>query len=512
MSEKFNVPSELPRYPRSMWRTVTTLPTFPELKEEIKVDAAVIGAGIAGVTTAYLLSLEGYKVALVDASEILSGTTGFTTAKISAQHGLIYSELLTNFRPEIPRSYYEANMEGLRFIREMVETHGIDCDFKEETAYLYTNQEDKLDDLRKEFDAYQELGIPGQWHDSLPIPVDAIGAISMPGQAQFNPIKYLKFLVEKFIENGGLIYENTTIEGAVYGKPIKAYTIDAELQINCNEMIVTTHYPFWNVPAGYFSRLNVERSYALVVKPETTFHGGMYLNIDDEKRSIRSATFEGEEVLIVGGENHVPGKSDNTFDHYLELEKFAGKTFGSREIPFRWSAQDITTLDKIPYIGPLSADYPFAFIATGFNKWGMTNGTFAGLLLRDNVLRRSNPHMETFNPGRFNDKSLAQNLATGVKMAKELIAGKFAGAHEKIDSLEPDEGGMVRHNGKKVGAYRDPKGELFLVDTTCTHMGCETAWNEAERSWDCPCHGSRFSYTGEVLEGPATDPLERIKE
>ncbi|WP_172194713.1 FAD-dependent oxidoreductase [Saccharibacillus qingshengii] len=512
MSEKFNVPSELPRYPRSMWRTVTTLPTFPEMHEDIKVDAAVIGAGIAGVTTAYLLSLEGYKVALVDAGQILDGTTGYTTAKISAQHGLIYSEFLTNFRPEIARSYYEANVEGLNFIRDMVKKNGINCDFKEETAYLYTNQDDKLDDLRKEFEAYQELGIPGQWHDSLPIPVAAKGAISMPGQAQFNPLKYLKFLVEKIIENGGLIYENTTIEGAVYGKPIEAYTIDGQHRIYCNEMVVTTHYPFWNVPAGYFTRLSVERSYALAVKPETSFHGGMYLSIDDEKRSIRSAMFEGEEVLIVGGENHPTGKDENTFDHYLALEKFAGETFGSREIPFRWSAQDITTLDKIPYIGPLSSDYPFTFIATGFNKWGMTNGTFAGLLLRDNVIRRSNPHMNTFNPGRFNDKSMNQTVVTGLKMAKELIKGKFGGVDEKISNLEPDQGALVRHNGKKVGAYRDPKGELFLVDTTCTHMGCETAWNEAERSWDCPCHGSRFSYTGDVLEGPATDPLERLPE
>lgn len=512
MSEKFNVPSELPRYPRSMWRTVTTLPTFPELREDLKVDAAVVGAGIAGITTAYLLSLEGYKVALIDAGLILDGTTGYTTAKISAQHGLIYSEFLTNFRPEIAKGYYDANVEGLRFIREMVETHGIDCDFKEETAYLYTTQEDKLDELRKEFDAYRELGIPGQWHDSLTIPVDAKGAISMPGQAQFNPLKYLKFLVEKIVENGGLIYENTTIEDTKYGKPIELYTSDNANTIFCNELVVTSHYPFWNKAAGYFSRLSTERSYALAVKPETSFEGGMYLSIDDAKRSIRSASFEGEEVLIIGGENHPTGKSDNTFEHYLELEKFAGTTFGVREIPFRWSAQDITTLDKIPYIGPFSADYPFTFIATGFNKWGMTNGTFAGMLLRDNILRRSNPYMDLFNPGRFNDKSMNQNIATGFKMAKELIAGKFAGAHEKIGNLEPDEGATVRHHGKKVGAYRDPKGELFLVDTTCTHMGCETAWNEAERSWDCPCHGSRFSYTGEVLEGPAKEPLKRVEE
>ncbi|MDO3410130.1 FAD-dependent oxidoreductase [Saccharibacillus sp. CPCC 101409] len=512
MSEKFNVPSELPRYPQSMWRTITTLPTFPELREDIEVDVTVVGAGIAGVTTAYLLSLEGYKVALIDAGRILDGTTGYTTAKISAQHGMIYSEFLTNFRPEIAKAYYEANDEALRFIRETVRANDIDCDFKEETAYVYTNQEDKVDDLRKEFDAYQELGIPGQWHEGLPIPVEAKAAISMPGQAQFNPLKYLKFLVEKIVENGGVVYENTTIEDAEYGKPIQVFTTDKANTIRCNEMVVASHYPFWNFQAGYFSRLKIERSYALAVKPETTFQGGMYVSIDDEKRSIRSATFEGEEVLIVGGENHEPGKSDKTFDHYLALEKFAGTTFGVTEIPFRWSAQDITTLDKIPYIGPFSSDYPFVFIATGFNKWGMTNGTVAGLLLRDNILRRTNPYMDVFNPGRFNDKSMNQNIVTGFKMAKELIAGKFAGAHEKLSNLEPDQGALVRHHGKKVGAYRDPQGELFLVDTTCTHMGCETAWNEAERSWDCPCHGSRFSYSGEVLEGPAKEPLKRVEE
>ncbi|WP_233281267.1 MULTISPECIES: FAD-dependent oxidoreductase [Paenibacillus] len=505
--------SELPQLPESLWRATTELPAFPRLAEDIETEVAIVGAGITGITAAYLLAKEGKNVVLLDAGSILDGATGFTTAKVTAQHGLIYNELMQHFGEEQARLYYEAQTEAMDWMKAMARELNAECDWVEEDAYIYTTEEDKKkSQLEEEYQAYQKLGIPGEWLDRLPLPMQITGAIKMPGQYRFHPLAYLKRLVEEFLKLGGKIYENTTMdEQADTEGPVKLYTERGHHQVTCQHAISASHFPFYDGKGMYFARLHVERSYVVAIKPETAYPGGMYLSVDQPSRSLRSVSYAGEELVLVGGEDHVTGRSQCTHGHYEKLEVFGGNLLGASAIPYRWSTQDLITIDNLPYIGPLTSKEDRIFVATGYRKWGMSNGTAAALLLRDQILGRDNRFSSLFSPSRFKADPSIKNLVTqGAGVAKELISGKLDLSHAKISEVKPGEAAVVRHHGQRAGAYRDEQGQLFLVDTTCTHMGCETEWNDGERSWDCPCHGSRFGFDGKVLEGPAIEPLRKL--
>lgn len=506
--------SELPQFPESLWRASTELPSFPRLAEDILVDAAIVGAGIAGVTTAYMLTQKGYKVALLDAGKILDGATGYTTAKVTAQHGVIYNELLQHFGEEKARQYYQANTEALQWMKQHVEAHQIDCNWEPEAAYVYADSEEGVDKLKKEFEAYQTLGIPSEWVDSLPIPLEIKGAIRMPDQARFNPLPYLKHLIGHIQEAGGLIYEETMITEKLDKEgPFTLYTARGDHAIRCKHVISTSHFPFYDGGGFYFTRLRPERSYVVAVKPETQFAGGMYINVEQESRSLRSASWNGEELVLVGGENHKVGQGICTYRHYENLEMFGGELLGIKSIPFRWSTQDLITLDKVPYIGQIASDEEGIYVATGFGKWGMTTSSVAAHIITDQLQGIDNPYSELYTPSRFKaDPSILNMVKENANVAKEFISGKIGIIRREPEELEKDEGGTVLFKGKRAGAYRDREGQLHIVDSTCTHMGCEVEWNDAERSWDCPCHGSRFHYDGQVLEGPAEEPLAKLDQ
>ncbi|MGG3280739.1 FAD-dependent oxidoreductase [Paenibacillus solani] len=504
---------ELPQYPESLWLATTDLPSFPRLTEDIETDVAVVGAGITGITTAYLLAEAGKDVVLIEAGQILNGTTGHTTAKVTAQHGLIYHELMSHFGEEKARLYYEANREAIEFIRNIIGGEEDKFGLKLEDAHIYAQQDDKyLSKLQDEIKAYEKLGIPGEWLDSLPLPIPTLGAIKMPGQYQFHPTQYLKHLLEQFLKLGGRIYESTTMdEKAETEGPITLLTKRGGHRVTCNHAVSASHFPFVDGKGLFFTRLHVERSYAIAIKPETAYPGGMFLSVDEPSRSLRSASYNGEELVIVGGENHPTGRSICTHQHYENLEEFAGNLLGASAIPFRWSTQDLITLDKVPYIGPLTSHQDRIFVATGFRKWGMTTGTLAANLICDQILEKDNRYADVFSPSRFQaDPSVKTFIVQNAMVAKDFVAGKMEMSHADISELKAGEGAVVRHNGQRAGAYKDDKGNLHLVDTTCTHLGCEVEWNEGERSWDCPCHGSRFRYTGEVIEGPAIEPLKQL--
>ncbi|GIO86463.1 oxidoreductase [Paenibacillus faecis] len=503
----------LPQYPKSLWKDTTSFPSFPALQEDIQTDVLIAGAGITGITAAYLLVKAGLSVAVVDAGNILDGTTGYTTAKITSQHGMIYDSLISHFGEEAARLYFEANEEALRFMDETVREHRIDCQFKREDAYLYADSEEQLTQLKNEWAAYEKLNLPGKWEDALPLPVEALGAIRMPDQARFHPLQYLRTLVDFVSEHGGKFYENSTVADSAeeMGDGKLLLKTESGVIITCRHAISASHYPFFDGGGLYFTRLHADRSYAVAIEPETPFEGGMYINCGNPKRSLRAAEFDGKQLILVGGESHKTGQSDCTIKHYEELEKFGGLTFGIKSIPYRWSAQDLVTIDQVPYIGPVTSDHPRIYVATGFAKWGMTSGTLSALLLSDLIQGKENRYADLFTPSRFKANPSIKNIAVqNVDVAKQLIAGKVEIIHRRPEELGPDEGGTVRHLGKRAGAYRDPDGHLHLVDTTCTHMGCECNWNQAERTWDCPCHGSRFDHTGAVIEGPATENLKPL--
>lgn len=500
----------MPQFPESYWTEVDS-PPFPKLAENAEADIVIVGAGITGITAGLLLVQEGFKVIILEAGKVMNGTTGYTTAKITAQHGLIYDELISHFGVEKARSYYEASKEAQNFIEKIVIEKKIDCDLSKEDAYIYAVSKENQQKLEKEMLAYEKLGIQGHLTDSIPVPIETQSVLVMKEQAQFHPLKYLSKLVQSFISLGGTIYEHTTVAEAEEGDKPKAITVEG-YRVKGKYIISASHFPFTDLKGLYFARLLPERSYVLGIQTDSDFPGGMYYSADKPVRSIRSTPFNGEKLILVGGEGHKTGQGINTLKHYMALEKFAEDTFGIKVFPYRWSAQDLVTLDKVPYIGPITAKHPNLLVATGYRKWGMTNGTAAALLLRDIILGKENRFAELFTPSRFvADPSIKKLISFNADTAGHLIKGKLEYVPKTMKDLNADEGAPVIVNGKRAGAYKDKEGVLHVVDTTCTHMGCETEWNEAERSWDCPCHGSRFSYTGKVLEGPAEKPLKKIK-
>lgn len=501
---------EMPQFPESYWREFE-LPLFNKLSEDMSFDVAIVGGGITGITAGYLLSKEGLKVAIIEAGRILTGTTGHTTAKVTAQHNIIYDEFINHFGEEKARMYYDANIESLNFIRKTVQLNNMDCDFSDQDAIIYAVAEQGTSKIEKEAKAYQKLGITSSTINSIPFDIDIKTGLVMHNQGQFHPLKYLNHLVKLFMEAGGTIFENTAAADIEDGENPKVLLRNGK-KISCNYIIAASHFPFCDKKGMFFARMYVERSYILGVKTKKPYPGGMYISADTPTRSLRSTPLNGEELVLVGGDGHKTGQGIDTMEHYKALEQFADGVLGIEEYKYRWSAQDMYTLDKMPYVGPITENQPRVLIATGFRKWGMTNGTAAAILLKDTILERENQYKELFSPNRFHaDPEVKKFISVNADVAKHLIKGKLEFIPVVPDDLEVDEGSPVMVNGKRAGAYRDKEGKLHIVDTTCTHLGCEVEWNHGERTWDCPCHGSRFSIDGEVLDGPAVRPLDKVE-
>ncbi|WP_421380524.1 FAD-dependent oxidoreductase [Bacillus salacetis] len=507
---------KIPKESHSYWRKAAEENglVFKKLGNKThETDVTIVGAGITGIIAAYLLSREGKKVALVEASRVIDGTTGYTTAKIAAQHGLIYDDLMKHHGEEKASQYYHANTEALDFIEKLTEELNIDCEFTKQPSYVYAETEQGAEKLKKEAEAYRKLDIPGELTTETDLPFQVTSALKMPNQAQFHPVKFLMPLLDEIQKNGGKIYEQTRVTKITEDNLAEVVTEEGG-KLTSPKVIVSTHFPINDFKGLYFSRLDIERSYILAAKTDDRVPDGMYLSADQPKRSIRyAADSNGSKMILFGGDSHKTGQGGNTEEHYQNLKHFAERYFSVEDYPYRWSAQDLTTLDKVPYIGPVTEHQPNIMVATGYAKWGMTNGTAAALLLSDLVLQKENRFQELFSPSRFNANPSIKNFVTeNANAAKEFVKGKLDKHDRKLEELENGEGGVVTVDGKRAGAYRNESGEITVVDTTCTHMGCELGWNNAEKSWDCPCHGSRFSSSGDVIEGPAVKPLKKIYE
>lgn len=509
MTDRIQENGKLPEAHKSYWKDSISLPEFSPLEKDLSVDAVIVGGGITGITAAYLLVNEGLKVAVLEANKLVGGTTGYTTAKITAQHGLMYDEFIRNFGKSKAKLYYEANTEALNFIKQTVEEHKINCDFSTQDAYLYATTDQSAQKLQKEAEAYQQLDINGKLVDKIPFNIPVKNALLMKEQAQFHPAKYLAHLVQIITEKGGLIFEKTTCVNVETGDQPTVLTREG-VRASGKYVLSCSHFPFYEGLGFYSTRMHASRSYVLAAKTEKEYPGGMYISVDKPERSLRSVTVNGEEMVLIIGEDHKTGQGKDTLEHYKALEAFGQEVFGLKDIPYRWSAQDLVTLDKIPYIGEITANEPNVLIATGYRKWGMTSGTAAALLFKDMVLENNNAYQDLYAPSRFYaHPSLKNFLMDNGDVAAHLIKGKFEIPDRSIETLSKDEGAVVSINGHRKGAYKDREGNLHIVDTTCTHIGCEVEWNSGERTWDCPCHGSRFSYTGEVVEGPAEKPLQQ---
>jgi len=507
------LPFTFPNNTNSLWHETTKLPTYPTLEENLEVDITIVGGGITGITLAYLLRQEGYSICLIDANRFLSGTTGNTTAKITVQHGLIYDELINNFDLDTAKLYYEANERALQFMKKTIEENKIDANFTTAPSFLYSTEGDNTEKLEKELAAYEAIGIQETLTTKTELPFQVRQALKIENQAHFHPLHYLTYLLEECNKAGVKLYENTRALSIEYSKrPIVICKDD--YRIVSHYVVQTSHYPIFDGEQFFPLKMYADRSYALAAKTKTTVDG-MYINIDTPTRSIRPVTIDGDQGMLFAGENHRTGVSDHPMaEHFNQLASFAEKNFTIETIDYQWSDQDYTTADKLPYIGTMTAEKDNVFVATGFRKWGMTNGTNAALLLRNLIINKKCRFADLFSLQRKTkiNPNLKNMFTFNAEVAKQLVKGKLDGEEGDISKLEKGKACTIIKEGNRIGVYKDEEDQLYAVDTTCTHLGCELNWNDAEKSWDCPCHGSRFSYEGKVLNGPAVRDLTRYKD
>jgi glycine/D-amino acid oxidase-like deaminating enzyme/nitrite reductase/ring-hydroxylating ferredoxin subunit len=483
----------------SIWlETGPAGPEHPRLTRDIEADVCVIGAGIVGVTTALLLHEAGLRVVVLDANRVGHGVTGHTTAKVSSQHGLKYAQLRSQHGAATARVYGEANQAALEWIADRVARDRIACDFRRRSSYVYADDRDQIEEEAR---AAQDAGLPATRVHSTPLPYPVGAAVRFDDQAELHAYKYLLGLAAQLPE----IYERTHAVQVV-GEAVRT----PGGMVTAGHTIVATHFPFPDRSLA-FARVHPQRSYAIACRIAGAPPEGMFISASQPTRSIRAVPVDGEELLLVGGEGHKTGTGGDTTERYTALEAFAREHWDVRSVEYRWSAQDNTTGDGIPFAGWLTPWEPSVLMATGFAKWGFTNGTAAAFVLRDLVLGRETLQTKLFDPTRLNARAALPSLLK----ENAQVAARFVGDRIKqrggrdIEDLRPGEGDIVRLDGEKVAGYRDEDGTLIAVSSVCTHLGCQVNFNRAERSWDCPCHGSRFAVDGSVLQGPAVHRLQR---
>lgn len=496
--------------PQPYWMDSTPKTEYPSLEEDLKVDIAIIGGGITGIACAYLLGRKGVRTAIIEADRIAQGTTGHTTAKITSQHGLFYSKIKNQVSGELAQQYAHANEAAIATIEKIIAEHGIQCDFIPQASYVYTMDDKYIDQISGEANAASSLGIKASYLEEIPLPFQIKAAVRFDGQAQFHPRKFILPLANEIVTGGSRIFEQSRI---VNIEENGSYTLITEKgkRITAEKVILASHYPCYNKNGMYFARIYPERSYVVAIKAKEPYPGGMYITAEEPGRSLRSQPSEKGELILIGGEHHKTGQGGDTSRHYEALADFANDIFTVEDIPYRWSTQDCMTLDDLPYTGHFTSKTPNMFIATGYGKWGMTNSIASAMILRDLIIHGKSPWQDVYNPSRQTATASAKNfIVENLNVAGKLIEGKISPIPEEAH-IRPGEGKIIEADGQRSGAYRDEQGTLHVVDTTCTHMGCELNWNSAEKSWDCPCHGSRFTYEGDIIEGPAVRPLKPRK-
>lgn len=498
--------------PTSYWMDSTPTPDHPTLERDLEVDVAVVGGGFTGITTALLLAKEGRSVAVVEAGRIGGGTTGHTTGKVTPLHGLVYDELRSRFGIQGAAAYAAAQQAGLGLVRALVAEHGIDCDLREQAAYTYAADADQVPDVEKEAEAARDVELAAELVDDVTLPYPVEKAVRLGGGADFHARKFVLGAGEALLTAGGQVFEQTPVV-TLREKGGPCLETEGGMRIRAEHVVVATLMPVFD-RAVYWTRLTAKRSYSIACRIRGEVPDGMYISAGQPTRSIRGIVAGDEELLMVGGEGHNTGEDDDTRERYAALEDFARRHWDVVEVTHRWSAHDLQPADGVPYIGRYTPISKHVWTAAGFRKWGFTNGAFAAQLLTALISGREHEHADFFDPYRFTPLRSAKGVAAEVlKDGRHFVGDRLRGADAgSLDEVPAGEARLVRVGGKLVGAFRDDAGAVQAVNPTCTHVGCRLGWNTAERSWDCPCHGSRFAPDGSVLQGPATAPLERLDD
>jgi len=494
---------------KSFWIDTAEAESFPSLSQDIEVDVAIVGGGIVGVMAATFLKEAGKSVALLDARRVVAGVTGHTTAKVTSLHTLVYDELIHKFGKDKARLYGESNQWAIQSINNLSRERGIDCEFRETTSYTYTVADDYISKIEKEAEAARSLGLPAEYLDVIPLPFPVKAAVAFSGQAEFHPRRFLLPLVSAIPGDGSYVFEETRVTDISDGDPCSVSANNHT--VTARDVIVATNMPILN-RGLFFARAEPSRGYALAMEvPEERVPDGMFINVGAPTHSVRRAPYDGRSVLILAGEGHHVGEGGEHRKHWDRLEEWGRNDLGATDVLYRWSTQDFYSLDKVPFIGKMDPLTNHLYTATGFSAWGMTNGVVSGRLLADLITEVPNPWAELYDPNRINVKSLPSFAKKGGHDAKRLIGDRLKNGldPEETAELPAGAGAIFDIAGEKVAVHRDDSGQLHAVSAVCTHLGCIVAWNDAERSWDCPCHGSRFGTDGSVLQAPAPTPLEK---
>ena len=488
----------------SYWIASSGVPERAPLPGDADADVVVVGGGITGLTAALFAARGGARVMVLEARRLAMGTTGNTTAKVTALHGLVYSELERRLGLEAARAYAELNRLGLEQVRTLVTDLGIDCDLEEMDAVSYTLRDDRRPEIEREVEVASSLGFPASHAEKLSLPYPVAGAVRFKRQAQFHPRRYALGLASAIERAGGTVHESTRV-------------LDAELEgdrcqvktergvVHADRVVVATLLPVVD-RIGLFARTEASRSYALSANAPDTSVSAMYLSVDSPTRSVRPHPDPAGNKLIITGEGHKTGQDPQPLQRFDALERYARERLGAQP-EYRWSAQDYRASDGLPFIGRLYPRSERIVGVTGLRKWGLTNGTAAAVLLADLVLGREHPLASTFDTTRVRPIAGAPAFVkANVNVAQRFVGDRLR-TKPSLDEVRPGEGAVIRHGGRHVAAYRREDGTVSAVAARCTHLGCLVAFNAAERTWDCPCHASRFDTDGRVIEGPATRRL-----
>lgn len=495
----------LPKRIESLWVATTSKTSYPNLEKDMNIDVAVVGGGIAGLTAAYILKRRGLRVAVIEATTIIEGTSGNTTAKITSQHELKYSYLIKKFGEKEAQIYADSNQWAIGEYKRIIDVEKIDCDFRMLPAFTFSTTEKGMEQIRQEVEAAQKLHLSATFVEGDErIPVTITGAVKFDNQACFHPRKFLLSLAQKIMGDGSFIFEKTKATNLKEEGGLVEVQTERGI-IRAKSAIIATNYPIYDT-GGFFLKMNQMRSYALAVKINSPLPQGMSIGMDNVPLSFRPQTGKEGEWLIVGGQDHVVGESDDAGDRFEKLEKEAAAQLDIKSIDYKWAAQDSTPIDKVPYIGRMPKSKNI-FVTTGYGEWGMTSSMVSSRLLADLITGKENKWADLYNPSRIKPlASVKKTVKQGVGTAKGF--GSYITKRDKsVEDIKPNEGKIITRNGRKLAVFRDREGKWHIRSAVCTHMGCIVDFNKTEKTWDCPCHGSRFTTNGDVLNGPAIKKL-----
>ena len=501
---------------KSLWIEESEKTDFPQLLKDENADVCVIGGGITGVVTAYLLAQKGKKVILLEKNRVGMGVTAYSTAKLTSQHGLFYKYLKDKNGEEFAKRYLEANEKGISLAREIIKKENINCDYEVKDAYVFATDKSELEKVNEEVNVLKKIGFDAEFVNSINIPAkNVLGAIKFKNQAQFNSRKYIVELIKAVSNLGVKIFENSKVVNIKSGK--NSYMVSTEKSVVfAKDVVIATHYPIKNFPGIYFAKMYQDKSYVIAVdlKDEKNKYNidGMYLQSHDPVISFRTAKYMDRELLVVAGSGHKTGKPNGIIeDSFTNLENYIKKYYPNCETVFRWSTEDCVTLDKVPYIGRFSNFLLNVYVATGFKKWGMSTSHVAAKIIADLIIDGKSEYEDIFRANRFEPIKNIKELGNIIKESSySLVINKIRHLDVKFNEIKLGDGGIIEIDGEKIGIYKRIDGKIFAVKPVCKHLGCLLSWNNLEKTWDCPCHGSRYDYEGNILTEPTVRGLDKV--